>query len=264
MDGFQYIRSIDKYAIHRDIKLENILLYIEKDSKITVKIADFGMALSGDRRMNKINNKDKFTICGSPMYMAPEVLKIHGEEYYDDRIDIWSLGVVFYKLASGRYSHPLGKFRTICEGITSMCLKDAQKNINKRIRSQVKCDKNLADLLKSMLSITPCDRISWAELFENVQNIKNRLSLACVASCIALPEDIIESVPDELKKEMEMEMEKDNEKEKKKKKKKDKNLKNNFKVYQIIEKDRCEFSWKRVDIVASSSSFSFFLPYSQK
>jgi len=86
---------------HRDIKPENILLSATGD----LKVADFGMATLFCHEGNKKLNT---TMCGSPPYIAPEVLtcsgntaKKQGRGYYGDVVDIWSCGVVLFVLLVG-------------------------------------------------------------------------------------------------------------------------------------------------------------------
>ncbi|KAI9765817.1 MAG: hypothetical protein M1840_007099 [Geoglossum simile] len=84
-NGVKYLH--DRDIVHRDIKPENILLV---DGNLTVKIADFGLA--------KIIGEDSFTttLCGTPSYVAPEILKRSGHRKYSRAVDVWSLGVVLY------------------------------------------------------------------------------------------------------------------------------------------------------------------------
>ena len=81
-----------KGIVHRDLKPENILL--ENDSKdAAIKVADFGLA-----RM--ISGKDMMkTACGTPGYVAPEVLQNKG--YSSGAVDLWSAGVILYILLCG-------------------------------------------------------------------------------------------------------------------------------------------------------------------
>jgi serine/threonine protein kinase len=84
---------------HRDLKLENILLtYANKKKReedIIIKLTDFGLA-------NFINiNGGHKTKCGSVHYVAPEILQ--GDIYNPIMSDIWSVGVIIYALASGRF-----------------------------------------------------------------------------------------------------------------------------------------------------------------
>lgn len=81
---------------HRDLKPENLLLSGPGDDSV-VKIADFGFAKIIDTNANKMLE----TACGTPEYVAPEVLQqLPGG--YDVACDIWSLGVVIYVMLSGR------------------------------------------------------------------------------------------------------------------------------------------------------------------
>jgi len=81
-----------KHVIHRDLKLGNLLL----DDNMDLKIADFGLAA-----MIQHEGERKKTICGTPNYIAPEVLfdSGHGHSY---EVDIWSLGVIMYTLLVGK------------------------------------------------------------------------------------------------------------------------------------------------------------------
>lgn len=73
--------------MHRDIKPENILL---TDKNLHVKVADFGLA--------KIIGEESFTttLCGTPSYVAPEILEDTRNRRYTRAVDVWSLGVVLY------------------------------------------------------------------------------------------------------------------------------------------------------------------------
>ena len=80
--------------IHRDIRTGNILINNEGD----IKVGD--LALSGGSIQTKDSPMLRFSIIGSPCYLAPEVMK---ENIYSEKADIWSLGICLYELAFG---HP--------------------------------------------------------------------------------------------------------------------------------------------------------------
>jgi len=81
----------DNRVAHRDLKPENLLLLSEEDDS-TVKIADFGFA----KRVLEPNSLK--TQCGTPGYVAPEILE---GTPYDERADMWSVGVILYILLGG-------------------------------------------------------------------------------------------------------------------------------------------------------------------
>ncbi|OCT54449.1 serine/threonine-protein kinase chk2 [Cladophialophora carrionii] len=83
--GTKYLH--ERNIVHRDIKPENILL---TDKNLSVKLADFGLA--------KIIGEESFTttLCGTPSYVAPEILENTRHRKYTRAVDVWSLGVVLY------------------------------------------------------------------------------------------------------------------------------------------------------------------------
>ena len=76
-------------CVHRDLKLENILL----DKHENVKLCDFGFTREYEGKANYLQ-----TFCGTICYSAPEMLK--GEKYAGEKVDIWSLGVILSRSAS--------------------------------------------------------------------------------------------------------------------------------------------------------------------
>lgn len=80
-------------VVHRDIKLDNILINKIDDGDLKVIIADFGLACLAPEEL--LTEK-----CGTPCYLAPEMLRNQG---YDTKCDIFSLGSVFFNLVTGFY-----------------------------------------------------------------------------------------------------------------------------------------------------------------
>ncbi|XP_037494765.1 CBL-interacting serine/threonine-protein kinase 1 isoform X3 [Jatropha curcas] len=90
IDGVSYCHN--KGVFHRDLKLENVLV----DSKGNIKISDFGLsALPKHFRDDGLLH----TTCGSPNYVAPEILSNRG--YNGATSDIWSCGVILYVILTG-------------------------------------------------------------------------------------------------------------------------------------------------------------------
>jgi len=101
--SFEYIHSRD--VIYRDLKPENLLL----DKNGNVKITDFGFAKKIDHRT--------YTLCGTPDYLAPEIIlnKGHGKP-----VDWWALGVLVYEMLAGYPpfydDDPMGTYQKILHG----------------------------------------------------------------------------------------------------------------------------------------------------
>lgn len=83
-----YIHS--KSCVHRDLKLENVLL----DKHDNVKLCDFGFTREYEGKANYLQ-----TFCGTVCYSAPEMLK--GEKYAGEKVDVWSLGIILFALLKG-------------------------------------------------------------------------------------------------------------------------------------------------------------------
>ena len=85
-----YLHS--KKIVHRDIKLENVLMASLDIDNFKAKLADFGFSKMFD-------NQNLNQMLGSPLYMAPEIIK---KQVYDEKVDIWSTGVLLYILFCGK------------------------------------------------------------------------------------------------------------------------------------------------------------------
>ncbi|KAI1617519.1 serine/threonine protein kinase [Exophiala viscosa] len=88
--GVKYMHK--RSVIHRDLKMGNIFL----DSRMNIKIGDFGLAAvmadEQDRRT---------TLCGTPNYIAPEILSKSGNRGHDNKVDTWAVGVICYAMLMG-------------------------------------------------------------------------------------------------------------------------------------------------------------------
>lgn len=86
-NALQYLH--DRMVCHRDIKPENLLVIDHQNTK-ALKLADFGLAVAVREPL--------FTVCGTPTYVAPEIL---AETGYGVKVDVWAIGVIMYILLCG-------------------------------------------------------------------------------------------------------------------------------------------------------------------
>ncbi|XP_030644422.1 caM kinase-like vesicle-associated protein [Chanos chanos] len=86
--ALEYIHS--KSIAHRDIKPENLLVQRHGDGSVNLKLADFGLAM--------VVTEPVFTVCGTPTYVAPEIL---AETGYGVEVDVWAMGVILFVLLCG-------------------------------------------------------------------------------------------------------------------------------------------------------------------
>ena len=138
-----YLHSLNPPIIHRDIKPENILL----DENESSKLCDFGWSNFGNQ------DKKRTTYCGTPEYLAPEMIRQDG---HDKSLDYWNIGVLCFELLTGRPPF---------EGATQKELFD---NIAKvRINYPKDFPKLAKDLIGRLLKSNPKERIKGEELLEH-------------------------------------------------------------------------------------------------
>jgi hypothetical protein len=142
--------------VHRDLKLENILVkYIDKKkSKFIVKLTDYGVS----RKVLSISKKCN-TYVGTVLTMAPEIL---AGEKYDNKCDLWSLGVIIYQLLFKEYPYDaeteVGLYNQINEF--------GDKYFKKTGEKQIDC------LISKLLVKDPEKRLGWNDYFSEFSKIK--------------------------------------------------------------------------------------------
>ena len=135
--------------IYRDIKPENILL----DSDGHIKLTDFGLS-----RLCSGSDEKAYTICGTPYYIAPEVLEKNG---YNNTVDWWSLGCLMYEMLNGR---PLFNFNN-----NRLSLAEYKK----QIVLPNNFSKDAKDLIIKLLDLDPNKRLGAGKHgFENLKKHK--------------------------------------------------------------------------------------------
>jgi len=142
--------------VHRDLKPQNLLLHFTKSRTsikyeyrdIQIKLADFGLAkevIAGD-----LQN----TLVGSPLYLPPETIL---DGYTHPRSDLWSLGIILYKLVFGIY--PYGEPSNLLELVKTI------EKTTIRYPRKISCCLHLRHLLNGLLQKNPELRLSWEEFF---------------------------------------------------------------------------------------------------
>lgn len=149
--GRQMLRAMDyihKLKItHRDIKAENFMLS-EPDITSQVKMIDFGMATRFE------DNQVLTELCGSPHYLAPELI---GQKY-THQVDVWAFGVLLYLIVYGHYPHDAKHPRDIMVKILTEPI---------RWQTKVKLSKDGLQFLKALLEPDPKRRLTAEKALEH-------------------------------------------------------------------------------------------------
>ena len=161
--------------IHRDIKLQNILLnfdnypnvprngnlppklkFSEKslNKTFSVKIADLGYA------KDLIKDSEGATILGSPMYMSPDIVEKYTDEgkenkKYNSSVDLWSLGVITYELLTGSPPFPGKDYEEVFKSI-----KKGIYHLPKNLRPSIE----IISFLNGLLQYYPEKRLNWQQI----------------------------------------------------------------------------------------------------
>lgn len=191
--AIEYIHDLN--IIHRDIKPQNILLKGD-----TFKLTDFGFAcydgsagLCSDDS-ESILGKKYYKICGTPFYMAPELLTTMGQKgmgpFYSKKVDIWSFGVCVFEVVSNCLPFLKRRVKSVKDLRAAFLDGGLQQDIWEDIDAKVD-DPITRKLLKSMLNTNDTQRVDItgviALAFPHTNNTTTQ------KSCTALTEDKSES-----------------------------------------------------------------------
>lgn len=152
----------DKQIVHRDLKPQNILVTLPDPTNpdpntAQLKISDFGFA----RFLNEHADETTGTLCGSPLYMAPEIF-LNGR--YGVKVDLYSAGAIILEMLSGRTPYHLKTFPAIIDAHR----RDIRKPVPLSDTLINELSPQCVNLLRGLLEKTPEKRISHTELFLHV------------------------------------------------------------------------------------------------
>lgn len=153
-DGLEYLYG--QKILHRDLKPQNILVSKEK----TLIITDFGFAryFETDIMLQ--------TICGSPLYMAPEILL---KKKYNTMSDLWSVGVIMYEMLCGNVPYE-------SKNLIDLIHKIKKKDIIFPLEITANISHDCNSLLLSLLQKNPEMRCSWEVFFTHSWFLKNEIN----------------------------------------------------------------------------------------
>ena len=135
--------------IHRNLKLENILIkYNDNKKDYTVKLTDYDVS----KRLFSLSKKCN-TYAGTIITMAPEILEGEGKNEYNYKCDLWSIGIIIYRLLFKEFPYP---------GLTENEILDKIKKIETDNLKKTK-NKELDNLIQRLLEKNPQNRLDWDE-----------------------------------------------------------------------------------------------------
>ena len=156
-----FLHNMDPPIIHRDIKPENVLLH----EGFIAKLTDFGWS-------NYIQeDKERKTVCGTPIYLAPEIIKETG---HDERVDIWCIGVLLFELTTGKVPFQGNDIETLKTNILHL-----------KINWPNEMDPNAKDLISKILKLDPDERLTLEDIIQHEFFLKY---FPDAPSCLILPD----------------------------------------------------------------------------
>ena len=163
-----FLHNMNPPIIHRDIKPENVLFGNGNIAKLT----DFGWSnyMQGEEKRN--------TVCGTPIYLAPEIINESG---HDEKVDIWCIGVLLFELSTGKVPFEGNDLQTLKRNINNV-------NINwpRDINLEAK------NLISKILKFDPSSRISLREMLLHPYFTKY---FPNAVDCLVKPNDNLSYVP---------------------------------------------------------------------
>ena len=164
LNSLKYLHS--HRVIHRDLKLGNLFL----SDKMEIKVGDFGLATKLE-----FEGERKRTICGTPNYIAPEILE--GKNGHSYEVDIWSLGVIMYTLLIGKPPFETSDVKTTYRKI--------KMNVYE-FPEQILISNAAKTLIEKILNTDPVkrpsiDEILGSEFFNNGATIPKLLPVSTLA-----------------------------------------------------------------------------------
>lgn len=170
LDGVFYLHQ--HKIIHRDLKLGNVFL----NDELQVKIGDFGLATRLEH-----DGERKKTVCGTPNYIAPEVLTKIGHSY---EADVWSIGCIMYTLLVGKPPFETSSLRETYSRIKQVQYKTPQH-----------ISKPAMNMVSNMLQLNPSRRPSVAKLIKDTFFTSGYMPTSLPLSCLTMAPrlDMLES-----------------------------------------------------------------------
>ena len=155
-DNRKYLHS--KHVLHRDVKLDNLLV----DAQWNCKVTDFGTSVI------RPTVSRSMTCIGTPTYMAPEVLQ---KDKYSEKADIYSFGIVLYEMFSGHRAYSLEPYKSMNVAV-----------LNSKILSGVRpalddLPVQLQQLVSDCWNQSPKRRPEWPEIIARLQALDDPASL---------------------------------------------------------------------------------------